>query len=305
MAAFTTFTEAALARYLVMYGIGELENFRAIEGGIENSNYFVTTRQHDESREFVLTITEGLSFDEVPFFNDLFQKLSRSGLPVPNPQRTLDGMTSTIFCGKPTWLFPRLPGNHPLTVTTSQCETVGRALGNLHSAAEGLRFGRDNPYNIAWTEETIASRGSSLGRDDQAMLADFLAQYRQLPESLPTGIVHGDLFRDNVMFEGETLTGIIDFYHACTDLLAQDVAITINEWCNDGTGRIDEERQAALLSGYESFRPLGALEKDCMPVLQKNAAMRFVLTRLLSGDDDGHLKDPEEFLAIARCLQQR
>lgn len=304
MAAFTTFSTAALERYLVMFDIGDLHTFEAIETGIENSNYFVTLIAGDETYDFVLTITENLTFEEVPFFNDLLAQLARSGLPVPVPERTLDGMSSTIFCGKPAWLFPKLPGAHPVEVTPGQCATIGRALAQLHGGAGAARYTRDNPYSLAWLESTLEAQSGSLDDADLAMLSRILDEYRAVAanDDLPKGIIHGDLFRDNALFDGEVLTGIIDFYHACEDFLVQDLAITLNEWCTDSEGREDEARYTALMNGYESVRPLTGEERALLPAFRRSGAMRFILTRLLSGDEDGHLKDPEEYLSVARKL---
>lgn len=305
MAVFTTFSKAALARYLVMFDIGELAHYSPIEGGIENSNYFVALRSDDLVREFVLTITEELGFDEVGFFNDLLTQLSNAGLPVPLPQRTLDGMFSTIFCGKPAWLFPRLPGSHPMRANIAQCRAIGRALAQLHEAGHKARYSRANPYDLDWARTTFDEVRRHLNDADQKMLEAMLAEYGEVTETngLPRGIIHGDLFRDNALFEGDKLTGIIDFYHACDDFLVQDVAIAINDWCTDTTGSLDEHRFNAILDGYESVRQLSHEERDCLPAFRRAGAARFVLTRLLSGDESGHLKDPREFLQIGRAAQ--
>lgn len=306
MAVFTTFSENALARYLVMFDIGELESYAPIEGGIENSNYFVSLKNDDRILEFVLTITEGLGFDEVGFFNDLLTRLANAGLPVPLPERTLDGMYSTIFCGKPTWLYPRLPGRHPTDANVAQCETIGGALAQLHNAARRAKYTRANPYSAEWASETFASQRHHLDELDQVLLASILREYTGLAgtDDLPMGIIHGDLFRDNALFEGDKLTGIIDFYHACEDFLIQDLAIAVNEWCTDASGKLDAARFQAMLGGYESVRPLTPAEREHLPAFRRAGAIRFVLTRLLSGDESGHLKDPDEFLRIARAAQQ-
>ena len=307
MAVFTTFSKAALQRYLVMFDIGELVHYAPITSGIENSNYFVTLSNVDATFEFVLTITENLSFDEVPFFNDLFHQLERARLPVPNPQRTLDGMSSTIFCGKPAWLFSKLPGEHPVHSNLVKCEAIGATLARIHAAAGSARYSRPNPYDLAWARQVLASKRYRLTAADAGLLVRALDEYESLGQlsALPSGIIHGDLFRDNSLFEGDALTGVIDFYHACIDYLVQDVAITINEWCTDESGVIDPERQTALLRGYESVRTLDDAEHQSLPSLQRYGATRFILTRLLSGSDGNHLKDPEEFLKILRNLSRR
>lgn len=302
MATFTTFSESALERYLVMFNMGELAACEPIQAGIENSNYYVTLKRGDLVLEFVLTITENLSFDEVGFFNDLLTLLAKAGLPVPMPERTLDGMYSTIFCGKPTWLFPRLPGHHPEVATEAQCKAIGVALAKMHEAGARARYHRANPYDAQWLGETFSNLRNRLGKEDQALFERILCEYEELADSddLPKGIIHGDLFRDNVLFTDDRLTGIIDFYHACDDFLVQDLAICINDWCTTSTGELDSSRFDAMVEGYESIRPLTSTEQSALPKFRRAAAMRFVLTRFLSGDESGHLKDPDEFLRIAR-----
>ena len=306
MAAFTTFSRAALERYLVMFDAGELESFEPIKAGIENSNYFVTLEQNGGQSEYVLTITENLTFEDVPFFNDVFHQLDRSGLPVPNPVKTMDGMASTIFCGKPTWLFPRLPGSHPSAVTDHHCKVIGEALARLHESARACRYVRTNPYDRQFLAHSHGAHRHRMSAEDALMCDDILTEYGRFADvaDLPGGIIHGDLFRDNALFEGDALTGIIDFYHACDDFLAQDLAITINDWATDPDGSSVEARESALIAGYEKVRALTAGEYAALPVLRRVAALRFVLTRLLSGGDGETLKDPEEFLRIARALNQ-
>ncbi|MEJ6685116.1 MAG: homoserine kinase [SAR86 cluster bacterium] len=303
MAAFTSFSESALSRYLCMFELGELVSCSPIAAGIENSNYFVNLQADDVISEYVLTINEGLSFKEAPFFSQLLSQLARAGIPVPAPKRTLDGMSSTIFCGKPTWLFPKLAGAHPQIVNYQQCHQIGQALANLHAAASGVSLTRSNPYDLAWATATVDQLSSRLAIADQQLLRTILAEHREIEHlDLPTGIVHGDLFRDNALFIDDTLTGIIDFYHACQDNLIQDLAITVNDWCSDSNGQIDSRRKHSLIEGYESVRPLTSEEREALTSFQRVGALRFILTRLLSGEGDAYLKDPEEFLRIARQL---
>lgn len=306
MAAFTTFSRAALERYLVMFDAGELGSFEPIKAGIENSNYFVTLNHDGGQSEYVLTITENLTFEDVPFFNDVFHQLDRSGLPVPNPVKTLDGMASTIFCGKPAWLFPRLPGSHLTSVDHHHCEVIGEALARLHESARACRYSRTNPYDEQFLAHTLAGHRHRISAEDAAMCDDILIEYRRLTHSadLPQGVIHGDLFRDNALFDSEALTGIIDFYHACDDFLAQDLAITLNDWATATDGSSIKARENALIAGYEKVRALTPEEHAALPVLRRAGALRFVLTRLLSGGDGETLKDPGEFLRIARALDQ-
>ena len=303
MAAFTTFTESALERYLIMFDIGELKSWTAIETGIENSNYFVTTEKYGETLEFVLSIMEDLTFSDVPFFNTILRHLSKFGLPVPAPHQTLDGMTSTIFCGKPTFVLPKLEGQHLIEASTSHCEIIGKALAEIHVTLAAKNLERDNPYSHDWMVKTIADVQHLLEPADFQLINKIASEYSEISDlPLPKGVIHGDLFRDNALFKDDQLTGIIDFYHACHDFLIQDVAITINDWCKDTDGLLDPERSASFIEGYETVRTLEDEEREFLPFFQRAASARFALTRLLSGEEGAHLKDPKEFLQLAISL---
>jgi homoserine kinase type II len=303
MAAFTTFSDSALERYLIMFGIGELISWSAIEAGIENSNYFITTEKHGESRDYVLTIMEDLTFEDVPFFNTLLRHLSHFGLPVPAPHQTLDGMTSTIFCGKPTLVLPRLEGDHLSETSIEHCRIIGKALAEIHITLATKDLKRANPYDVEWMTKTIIDVQHLLAEKDLKLVNKIATDYGEISDlSLPRGIVHGDLFRDNALFKNGQLTGIIDFYHACDDFFIQDIAITINDWCRSGNGIMDPARTAGLVEGYESVRLLENEEKEFLPFFQRVASVRFALTRLLSGEEGAHLKDPREFLQLAYSL---
>ena len=305
MAVFTEFSRLSLENYLAMFELGDLLTYEPITTGIENSNYFITLEHQGHQTEYVLTIAETLDFKEVSFFGRLLDQLDKKNLPVPSPLRTLDGMSSTIFCGKPAWLFPKLAGSHPITATQSHCKIVGRLLANIHAASIGTNYHRDNPYHHDWAVETLASKKNELQQDDHLLLEKTLKHYAETvahPLDLPKGIIHGDLFMDNTMFEGETLTGVIDFYHACEDYLIQDVAIALLVWCTDSNSQLDENLMQALVGGYESVRPFTADERNLLPIFCKTAASRFVLTRLISGEGQVYLKDPQEFVKILRLL---
>ncbi len=286
-----------------MFDVGDLLESTPVPDGIENSNYFVTTVKYGEKREFVLTIMENLDWDEVPFFNSILGHLGHFGLPVPAPQKTLDGMTLTTFCGKPTVLFPRLPGRHTLQPDPGNCASIGKVLAEIHTTLAATPFERVNPYDDHWMVSTIARIESLLDPGEKDLLeslADHYSEWRDLP--LPRGIIHGDLFRDNALFVEDRLTGVIDFYHACTDFLVQDIAITINDWCRTSSGTLDEHRLGAFLEAYESVRPLETGEREYLPAFQRIACARFSLTRFISGGDGTPLKDPREFLRLIDIL---
>lgn len=302
MAAFTTFTEEALERYLVMFGKGKLKSYAPIAGGIENSNYFVTLDSGAGDVEYVLTIIEQFDFEEAPFFNKVTSHLFHQGMPVAAPHSTLDGMSSTIFCGKPAFLQPKLEGNHLAKVNQDHCFQIGGFLAGAHQALSSLKLTRENPYNLGWMQNTLDSISDRLNDPERTLLTKLLGEYERIDAmELPTGLIHGDLFKDNALFtnQGE-LKGVIDFYHACHDILIQDIAIAINDWCQTSAGTIDEQLRASLLAGYEKIRPLKKEEALALVPLQRTSAARFALTRFLSGNPP--LKPPEEMLRLASSL---
>ena len=299
MAAFTKFSKEALERYLKMFGRGRLIDYSPITAGIDNSNYFVELEKDGKINEFVLTIMENHTFDEAPFFDKLLTHLHHYGLPVPTPQSTLDGMTSTIFCGKPTFLVRKLPGSHFQTAGIEQCRTIGEFLAAQHKALGELNTQKPNYYSVEWMVTALSIQEYRLSIDDCVLLEETIEIYRRLNiDGLPGGLIHGDLFRDNALFIGEKLTGIIDYYRACEDLLAIDLAVAINDWCRDENEIPDEKKRVAMIDGYNAIKPLTDAESHSMIALQQISAARFALTRLLSGDPP--LKDPGEMLNLTR-----
>ena len=303
MAAFTKFEDSKLEKYIALFSVGEVTFFAPIESGIENSNYFVHTTKDGEDRSYVLTIMESLTFNDLPFFNRVLSHLFNFGVPVPAPQQTLDGMTSTIFCGKPTVLFPKLEGSHLDSADAEHCEQIGKVLAEIHSSLTTKNLHRENPFSVDWMFETIDQIKPLVKERNFELLTRIADEYAEISElPLPKGIIHGDLFRDNALFVNEKLTGVIDFYRACHDFLIQDIAIAINDWCITDAGSIDEALRDGLLRGYESVRTLEDEEREFLPHFQRAASARFALTRMLSSDDGDFLKDPREFLKLAAEL---
>ncbi len=301
MATYTEITAESLERFLYMFELGELSRFTPITGGIENSNYLV---ELSNEQRYVLTIAEDITLEQVSFFNDLLQQMVNSGLAVPEPMRTLDGMPSTLFKGKPTWLFSFLPGQHPISPTINQCRAIGSTLADIHQAATGCRYSRANVYGARWLNSCAERAMETLHPSDRERLNQVIAEYltlEQTPIALPRGTIHGDLFRDNAMFELDTLTGVIDFYHACDDYLIQDLAIAINDWCME-EGALDEEKQTAMINGYEERRPLEVGEMDHLTQFRKFAAMRFALTRLLAKQENNPERQPRAMLDLLSSL---
>lgn len=301
MATFTTFSDEALQGYLERFDEGRGKLHQPIEGGIENSNYLLQLEKQGQVKEWVLTLVEVLDFDELPFFNELTLHLAQQGLPVAAPMKTLAGEACTLFCGKPTLLFPKLAGTHVEAPTSSHCAAIGHFLGAAHLALASFAQTRPNPYSLAWQEATLGE--VPIPRKYAGAVAATHSLYRHLlAEDLPRGLIHGDLFRDNALFEDGKLNGVIDFHHACHDLLIQDLAIAINDWCRQGS-QIDPARRAAMVAAYCEQRQLTKKEAALLPAMQQTSALRFALTRYQSGDPP--LKDPLEMLALMVALQAR
>lgn len=280
-----------------MFGRGSLKSYTPIPGGIDNSNYFVELEQYGETTEFVLTIMESHSFDEAPFFGKVLGHLHHYGLPVPAPQPTLDGMTSTIFCGKPSFLVRKLQGSHCETAAPEQCHAIGEFLAAQHKALSESGTTRENSYPVNWMRKSIDECRPKMSEEEATLLNGAAEIYESLIDrDLPAGLIHGDLFRDNALFEDGQLTGVIDYYRACDDLLALDLTIAINDWCRDESEQQDNAKRDAMIEGYESVRNLTRVEKSSLTDLQYISAARFALTRYLGGE----LKDPSEMLQLAR-----
>ena len=299
MSVFTTVTPEQLRCWLHDYPVGELRDLQGIAAGITNTNYFVTT----DSGRYVLTLFEKNAAEDLPYFLDLMTHLAERGIPCPRPMRNRAAASLAMLNGKPASLVSCLPGRDIEQPTLVQCAEVGRAMAQMHVA--GLSFpGRmENPRGSAWREATAASVLGVLDAEERRMLQDEMAYQTKLDTGgLPHGVIHADLFRDNVLFEGERLGGIIDFYYACNDILLYDVAIAVNDWCESGQG-IEAARLQALLQAYHGVRPLSEAERMAWPGLLRRAALRFWLSRLydLHNPQAGeltHAKDPQQFRRI-------
>ena len=278
MAFYTVLDENELLALLKRYGIGQLSSCTGVSDGIENSTYILD----DGSSHWILTLFEDLSAAELPFFFFLLTWLHDHGLPVACPLADANGMTLQQLSDKPALLFPRLSGQHPREMTSGHCIAIGDFLGRMHAVSCAYPEQRDNPRGTGWMEQSITRLGSLLDEEDAALLAAQVANATRLRTlSLPQGLIHGDLFHDNALFENERLSGVIDFYNACTDMLALDLAIVINDWCALPDGGLDEQRVQTLLAAYNAHRPLTALEREHWRAILQLAATRFWLSRLL------------------------
>ncbi len=303
MSVFTTVTEAHLGIWLADYPLGELLELKGIASGITNTNYFVTTT----TGRYVLTLFEKNAADELPYFLDLMSYLAEHDIPCPAPIRTHDGKNLGFLNGKPAALVSCLPGRSIEQPSVLHCGEIGKVLAQMHIA--GASFGKtmSNPRGREWRLHTAEAVMPMLDGESAALLKSELQfQTRNALPVLPEGVIHADLFRDNVLFDGDKLGGLIDFYYACNDALLYDLAIAVNDWCIEADGCLDETRLAALLAGYEAIRALTAAEKSAWPVMLRIAALRFWLSRLydMHFPQEGeliHAKDPQHFQRILQC----
>ena len=300
MSVYTPVSEAELARWLGRYSLGRLESFEPIQAGIENTNYFVTTSEGS----YVLTLFERLPSDELPFYLGLMSHLARHGIPAPAPIADLSDRTLGELNGKPAALVTRLPGRSREDPGAAECAALGALLARMHLAGRSYPAFLENPRGAKWRRfaaEAVAPfldsrRKSVLDRELEFQSGERFAE-------LPRGPVHADLFRDNALFEGERISGIIDFYFAGVDCLLYDLAVCANDWCLGEDGGLDAARLRALLGAYHAVRPLGAQERAAWPAMLRAAALRFWLSRLydLHLPRPGmlvHAHDPEHFRRI-------
>jgi homoserine kinase type II len=306
MSVYTRIERHELEEFLRGYAVGTLADFAGISAGIENTNYFVTTSQGS----YVLTLFETLNADQLPYFLDLMAHLAEHGVPCAHPAADLQGHYLRTLKDKPAALVQRLSGSNVEHPGTAQCAAVGHALGQMHMAGLSFQGRRAPDRGPAWRAATARKLLPRLSNEQAELLKDeltFQAQHSGL--QLPQGVIHADLFRDNVLFTGERLTGIIDFYYACNDALLYDLAVTVNDWCSADDGALQPEHSGALLTAYRQQRPLQPEEHPAWPVLLRAAALRFWLSRLhdLHFPRPGemtHTKDPEVFRHIL-CERRR
>ena len=300
MSVFTKVSHSELKRFLERYPVGRLLNFQGLGEGVENTNYFVDT----SDGRWVLTLFERLNYDDLPFFLGLMEHLASHGFPGAMPVRTRDDTTLTTLNGKPAALVRRLAGQGVLFPTIEQCRAVGRALGELHVIGQSYGGHCDNSRGPQWRRETAEAVLPKAHPEAQALIQDELAAQSQLDlQTLPQGVIHADLFRDNALFVDDRLTGVIDFYYACNDALLYDLAVTVNDWCFEPDGTVNAARWEALVSAYRSRREPTAKERTAWQLTLRAAAFRFYLSRLYDWlfpreGDVVHVKDPEAYRLI-------
>jgi homoserine kinase type II len=313
MAVFTEVSHDEAAELLRLLSLGELIHMAGCAGGIENTNYFVSTTEHGVQHDYVLTLFERLSFEQLPFYLHLMKHLALQGIPVPDPAADADGRILHSLKGKPAAVVNKLRGRSELQPKASHCEQVGAMLARMHLAGASYDRTQPNLRGLPWWNDTVPVVLPHVTPDQAALLRSELAYQNHVAATsayaaLPQGPVHADLFRDNVMFEEGQLTGFFDFYFAGCDAWLFDLAVCLNDWCiHLESGTPDAEREAAMLEAYSAVRPLTAEERQLLPAMKRAGALRFWISRLW----DWHLPreasmlKPHDPTHFERVLRQR
>jgi homoserine kinase type II len=306
VAVYTDITEDDLSSFLTAYDAGTLLSYKGIAEGVENSNFLL----HTTKGPFILTLYEKrVDRDDLPFFLGLMHHLAERGLSCPLPLPRKDGALLGELSGRPAAMISFLEGMWLRKPAARHCREVGIALAKMHLAGDGFEIRRENALSVeGWRPlwEKSAARADEVEAGLQKEIGQELHYLEaHWPGNLPEGVIHADLFPDNVFFIGDDLSGLIDFYFACNDCLAYDVAICLNAWCFEKDGSYNLTKGMALLTGYESVRPLSDDEAAALPLLARGSAMRFFLTRLYDWlmTPAGALvvkKDPLEYLRKLR-----
>jgi homoserine kinase type II len=282
MAVYTDVSDDALGAFLTDYDLGPVSSFKGIAEGVENSNFLMQT----ERGRFFLTLYEKrVKEGDLPFFIGLMEHLAKNGVNCPQPVRNRKGEALGRLEGRPAAIVTFLDGLWTRRPTARHCSSVGEALGRVHRAGAGFALRRPNALSIGgWPSLFEAARARAdevtpgLAQETEAELAALQGIW---PKDLPEGVIHADLFPDNVLFLGDKLSGLIDFYFACNDALAYDLSIALNAWCFEPDSSFNITKGMALINGYERVRRLEAREVEALPTLARGSALRFMLTRLV------------------------
>ncbi len=306
MAVYTDVPTEALESFLAGYELGRLKSYKGIAEGVENSNFLV----HAGDAYYILTLYEKrVAAGDVPFFLALMEHLAARGITCPQPVKTRKGETLGTLCGRPAAIVTFLDGMWMRRPDANHCAAVGEALARMHLAGADFAGKRRNALSVEdWRPlfEQADGRADSVQHGLRATITEELAFLENnWPRGLPAGVIHADLFPDNVFFLGEKLSGLIDFYFACTDTLAYDVAICLNAWCFEPDHSYNVTKGQNLLGAYIKQRPLSAAELAALPLLARGAALRFLLTRLVDwlNVPPGALVQPKNPLEYFRKLR--
>jgi homoserine kinase type II len=300
MSVYTNVLPHELDEFLENYSLGQVQQFAGISDGIENTNYFVTTSKG----QYVLTLFEELSMQELPFFLELMAFLAEANIPTAHPVKDNDGNYLRVLKDKPAALVKRLNGASIDIPNEQQCRAIGVHMARMHVASSSFPLERHPSRGNEWRVQTAERVMPKLNKEEQALLQQELAYHKATKlGDLPVSVIHADLFRDNALYIGDELTGMIDFYYAYNGLSIYDLAVTVNDWCVNGDAECDKQNSATLLEAYQTVRPIAQAERDAWPTVLRAAGLRFWLSRLQDKHfpRDGemtHIKDPDVFKRI-------
>ncbi|MBE0471158.1 MAG: homoserine kinase [Methyloprofundus sp.] len=277
MSVYTSLSQAQIELFIGTYGVTSLQQFSGISAGIENTNYLLKTAQGD----FVLTVYEHLKAHEVSDYLHLMQQLSKHADYYPCPLVDSNQKLLHVLANKPAALFKCLPGKSVTSATLNQCQSIASALARLHLSSSSIQFSKKNPRSLINLQACAQQIAPHLSAQDLVLLADELAyQFNQETDHLAQGLIHADLFKDNVLFVDDTVTGLLDFYAACCDSFILDVAVALNDWCISEQGVFEPEKQQAFLQAYQTVRVFSQEEARLLPVFLRRASLRFWVSRL-------------------------
>lgn len=294
MSVYTVVERAELVDFLKNYAIGELVEHQGISSGIENTNYFASTTEG----EYVLTLFEELSAEELPYFLEIMAFLAKHNIPSARPIANQKNQFLSTLNNRPAAIVERLSGCDTNKPNAIQCAVIGKTMAQLHLASQKLSIHRDNSRGSDWRQK-MGAQLMPLLDDEPALLLqgelEYQKDYNSLP--LPSSVIHADLFKDNALFSGNQLSGIIDFYYACNDFLIYDIAVAVNDWCVEDGGLLNTERFRAFIQAYQAVRPFTPEEITHWPKIIRAAALRFWLSRLKDFHEPKkgamtHIKDP-------------
>ncbi|NDF12933.1 MAG: homoserine kinase [Proteobacteria bacterium] len=310
MAVYTHIDKKDIAQFLSRYDAGELTSFKGIAEGVENSNFLIQTSEG----KYILTVYEKrVSEQELPFFTGLMDHLSHKSIPCPSPIKDRKGNALQTLKGKPAAMVSFLKGDSVKNIKTIHCREVGRALAEMHLATEGFKHSRINSMGVQNWRKIFDSCKAKMDAVEKGVAAELENCLERIeshwPKRLPAGVIHADLFPDNVFFLEDTLSGMIDFYFACNDFFAYDIAVCLNSWCFEGKTEFNITKARHMLSAYDEVRPFSEEERNALPVLASGAALRFLLSRLYDwlNQVEGAMvtpKDPKEYLKKLRFHMQ-
>ena len=305
MAVYTEVTDEELVAFVAGYSIGKVTSFKGIAEGTENSNYLLTT----DKGSYILTLYEKrVAANDLPFFLSLMRYLAERGVPCPTPIENINGQALNQLCGRNAAIISFLEGMWPRRPSPNHCAELGRALARLHLAGVDFEIKRPNALSVDSWRGLLDASGAQADKVKPGLF-DILAQEIEVLEErwpkpssgLPSGVIHADLFPDNVFFKGNNLSGLIDFYFACNDIFVYDVAICLNAWCFEANGSFNTTKARRMLSAYCKIRDFSSEELAILPLLARGSALRFLLTRLYDclytpKDAVVTIKNPLEYL---------